>query len=194
MLYPAKVVLIIIFEHVICTLPCPSTSLLNFSTISCRIAIETEKLVRDEGCVPATVAVINGRLHVGLEEKQLEHLADYAGAMKVSKRDLAYSLAQVLAVFVFYDKYDLILCNFTRRLRIQCLFLVKSSVVLLYFSKSVLHDFSVKQVVQRWQLPCLLQLQPISGYLPLVVWVECTEVYKIVSYYASFSCFQKLLS
>lgn len=46
--------------------------------------------VRDAGAVPAIVAVVQGRIVVGLEERDLEHLADPATrAMKAGARDLA---------------------------------------------------------------------------------------------------------
>jgi pseudouridine-5'-phosphate glycosidase len=51
---------------------------------------ECEQRVRDAGAVPATVAVLDGALHVGLEDEQLEQIAAAgSGARKVSLRDLA---------------------------------------------------------------------------------------------------------
>ncbi len=51
---------------------------------------ECEQRVRDGGAVPATVAVLDGALHVGLDDEQLQRIAA-AGpdARKVSPRDLA---------------------------------------------------------------------------------------------------------
>jgi pseudouridine-5'-phosphate glycosidase len=46
--------------------------------------------------VPATVGVLNGRLHVGLEPEQLEHLGSAEGVWKVSRRDLPYVQARGL--------------------------------------------------------------------------------------------------
>ena len=46
----------------------------------------SEAAVREEGAVPATVAVLDGRLRVGLEPSELKRIA--AGAVKVSSRDI----------------------------------------------------------------------------------------------------------
>jgi pseudouridylate synthase len=56
-------------------------------------ARELEAAVRDNAAVPATIAVIDGRLHVGLDEKQLDRLARDRGAVKASRRDLAVIVA-----------------------------------------------------------------------------------------------------
>ncbi|HLM54529.1 MAG TPA: pseudouridine-5'-phosphate glycosidase [Pyrinomonadaceae bacterium] len=53
-----------------------------------------ESAVRERGAVPATVAVIKGRLRVGLDDAQLEHLATAEGVRKVSRRDLAAVVAR----------------------------------------------------------------------------------------------------
>ncbi|HEX8188981.1 MAG TPA: pseudouridine-5'-phosphate glycosidase [Pyrinomonadaceae bacterium] len=52
-----------------------------------------EQAVREGGAVPATVAVLGGRLCVGLEESQLARLAEGEGVRKVSRRDLAVAVA-----------------------------------------------------------------------------------------------------
>ena len=49
--------------------------------------------VREEGAVPAVVAVLDGHLHVGLSDEELERLADAEQVAKVSRRDLAATLA-----------------------------------------------------------------------------------------------------
>jgi pseudouridine-5'-phosphate glycosidase len=53
-----------------------------------------EQAVREGGAVPATVAVLGGRLCVGLEESQLARLAEGEGVRKVSRRDLALAVAR----------------------------------------------------------------------------------------------------
>jgi len=53
-----------------------------------------EQTVREGGAVPATVAVLGGRLCVGLEEAQLERLAEGEGVRKVSRRDLPLVVAE----------------------------------------------------------------------------------------------------
>jgi pseudouridine-5'-phosphate glycosidase len=57
-----------------------------------RAARDCEKVIRQEGAVPATVAVLDGRIRVGLTDAELERVA--AGAVKVSSRDLGPALAR----------------------------------------------------------------------------------------------------
>src|SRR2546423_12624357 len=53
-----------------------------------------EQVVRETGAVPATVAVLGGRLCVGLDDAQLERLAEGDGVLKGSRRDLALVAAR----------------------------------------------------------------------------------------------------
>jgi pseudouridine-5'-phosphate glycosidase len=53
-----------------------------------------EAVVRREGAVPATVALLDGRLRVGLDDAELEHLATAKRIRKVSRRDLAMTVAR----------------------------------------------------------------------------------------------------
>jgi pseudouridylate synthase len=57
-------------------------------------AREVEQVIRDAGAVPATIAIMAGRICIGLSDEQLELLGTSHDAMKVSRRDLAYVLAQ----------------------------------------------------------------------------------------------------
>ncbi|GAB3437060.1 pseudouridine-5'-phosphate glycosidase [Massilia solisilvae] len=57
-------------------------------------AREVEQVIRDAGAVPATIALIKGRICIGLSEEQLELLGSSSDAIKVSRRDLPYVLAQ----------------------------------------------------------------------------------------------------
>ena len=52
-----------------------------------------EQIIRDEGAIPATIAVLAGKLCVGLDSRQLEHLATSADIKKLSTRDLAVAVA-----------------------------------------------------------------------------------------------------
>jgi len=52
-----------------------------------------EAAVRAGGAVPAVVAVLDGRLRVGLDPASLERIAIAKGALKLSRADLAYALA-----------------------------------------------------------------------------------------------------
>ncbi len=58
------------------------------------MARSVEAIIRAEGAVPATIAVLNGVLYIGLEEPQLEALAQTRDAMKVSRADLPFSIAE----------------------------------------------------------------------------------------------------
>jgi len=57
-------------------------------------AREVEQVIRDAGAVPATIAIIGGKICIGLSPEQLEVLGNSTDAIKVSRRDLAYVLAQ----------------------------------------------------------------------------------------------------
>jgi pseudouridylate synthase len=59
-----------------------------------RAAREFERTVAERGAVPATIAVIDGVPHVGLEDGQLERLASSEAALKLSARDLPLAIAQ----------------------------------------------------------------------------------------------------
>ena len=58
------------------------------------VALAMEAAVRSEGAIPATIAVLDGAVHIGLSERQLNRLAGEEGAMKLSTRDLAVALAR----------------------------------------------------------------------------------------------------
>jgi pseudouridine-5'-phosphate glycosidase len=53
-----------------------------------------EQAVREHGAVPATIAVIEGKIRVGLTERELERLAKGKDIRKVSRRDLPIAVAQ----------------------------------------------------------------------------------------------------
>ncbi|MEX1248346.1 MAG: pseudouridine-5'-phosphate glycosidase [Anaerolineales bacterium] len=57
------------------------------------LARAMEEIVRAEGAVPATIAVIEGRICVGMEPGELERLARDSEARKLSGRDLAAAVA-----------------------------------------------------------------------------------------------------
>jgi pseudouridine-5'-phosphate glycosidase len=58
-------------------------------------ALGCEAAIREEGGVPATVAILDGRLCVGLTQRELEHIA--TRSVKVSSRDLGPALAHRVA-------------------------------------------------------------------------------------------------
>ena len=59
-----------------------------------QMAREVEQIIRDGGAVPATIALIDGKICIGLSPEQLELLGTSPDAMKVSRRDLPYALSQ----------------------------------------------------------------------------------------------------
>lgn len=60
-------------------------------------AIRVEEAVRKEGAVPATIAIIKGRLKVGLSPEELEYFGKKGPAiLKASRRDIPYIVAKGL--------------------------------------------------------------------------------------------------
>jgi pseudouridine-5'-phosphate glycosidase len=57
-------------------------------------ARSVEAIVRSAGAVPATIALLNGSIRIGLTDMELERLASDNGAAKASRRDLAALLAK----------------------------------------------------------------------------------------------------
>nr|XP_014286151.1 uncharacterized protein LOC106687020 isoform X2 [Halyomorpha halys] len=65
----------------------------NFDT-----AVAVEGIVRDQGAVPATVAVVGGRIKVGLQREELCYLADpNTQTVKISRRDFPFVLSKKLS-------------------------------------------------------------------------------------------------
>ena len=60
-------------------------------------ALMVEDTVRSNKAVPATIAIINGRLKVGLTDEEIEFLATNEEVKKVSRRDLPITVAQKLS-------------------------------------------------------------------------------------------------
>ena len=57
-------------------------------------ARKVEAEIRARGAVPATIAVLDGVLHIGLTEAQLDQLGQAKDVMKLSRADLAVCLSQ----------------------------------------------------------------------------------------------------
>ncbi len=57
------------------------------------MAVRVEAIIREEGAIPATIAVIDGKLKIGLTEEEIHALAQVKGAMKLSRADLAFAVA-----------------------------------------------------------------------------------------------------
>lgn len=58
------------------------------------MATEVERIIRDGGAVPATIAVLDGRPRIGLGQDDLHLLATNSDVSKISTRDLPYAVAQ----------------------------------------------------------------------------------------------------
>ena len=54
---------------------------------------QVEQIIRDEGAVPATIAILDGKLKVGLSEAELERMCQDHSIGKVSRRDVPVYLA-----------------------------------------------------------------------------------------------------
>ena len=57
------------------------------------MAAKVEAVIRQEGAVPATIAVLKGRLKIGMAEPELAELAKAKDAMKLSRADLAFAIS-----------------------------------------------------------------------------------------------------
>lgn len=57
-------------------------------------ALEVERIIRENGAVPATIAILDGRLKVGLSRAEIEVLGSSKEVLKASRRDLPFIVAQ----------------------------------------------------------------------------------------------------
>ena len=57
-------------------------------------ALTVEKIIREESAVPATIAILNGRIKIGLSQHELEQFAKHTSQIKVSRRDLPLVISQ----------------------------------------------------------------------------------------------------
>ena len=58
-----------------------------------QVAREVEEIVRQNGAIPATIAILDGSIHIGLEDVELKKLAQTRGVVKVSRADIAFTIA-----------------------------------------------------------------------------------------------------
>ncbi len=56
-------------------------------------AIGLESIIKENGAIPATIAIIDGRIKVGLNSEQIEYLSYDKNIVKVSRRDIPYVIA-----------------------------------------------------------------------------------------------------
>lgn len=59
-------------------------------------ALRVEQIVRDNGAVPATIGVVNGKCVVGMTKEEIETFGQASNVWKVSLRDLPYVVSQNL--------------------------------------------------------------------------------------------------
>ncbi|MFL0246137.1 pseudouridine-5'-phosphate glycosidase [Candidatus Clostridium stratigraminis] len=57
-------------------------------------ALETERIVRENGSIPATIAILKGRLKVGLTREEIEYLGKGKEVIKTSRRDIPFIIAK----------------------------------------------------------------------------------------------------
>lgn len=56
-------------------------------------ASRVEEIIRNEGAIPATIAILDGKIKIGLTEKELDEIGSRKNVEKVSRRDLASVVA-----------------------------------------------------------------------------------------------------
>ena len=59
-----------------------------------KTALTVEKIIREESAIPATIAILNGRIKIGLSQHELEQFAKHTSQIKVSRRDLPLVISQ----------------------------------------------------------------------------------------------------
>lgn len=59
-------------------------------------AKKVEEIVKNEGAVPATIAILNGSIKVGLNDEELEYLGKSRNVVKTSRRDIPFVIAKKL--------------------------------------------------------------------------------------------------
>ena len=61
-----------------------------------KVAKQVEKIVEENGATPATIAIINGKIKVGLTDEELQFIAKEDNIAKVSRRDLPVMISKNL--------------------------------------------------------------------------------------------------
>jgi len=56
------------------------------------LARDMERIVRENGSMPATIAILDGEIHIGLTDAELERLANEENIRKISRRDFATAI------------------------------------------------------------------------------------------------------
>jgi pseudouridine-5'-phosphate glycosidase len=61
--------------------------------VNLETAYNMERIIRDAGVTPATIAIFDGEISVGLSDAEFERLADGKDVLKLSRKDLPYAAA-----------------------------------------------------------------------------------------------------
>jgi len=62
-----------------------------------KTALKCEEIVRNNGSIPATIAILNGKLKIGLSKKEIDYLGKQGtNIIKTSRRDIAYNVANYI--------------------------------------------------------------------------------------------------
>ncbi|QQY78814.1 pseudouridine-5'-phosphate glycosidase [Keratinibaculum paraultunense] len=61
-----------------------------------KTALNVEKIIKDKGAIPATIAILDGQIKVGLSDEEIEYLGKANNVYKVSRRDLPFILSKEL--------------------------------------------------------------------------------------------------
>lgn len=65
--------------------------------INYELALQLETIARDNGATPATIAVMNGKIKIGLSSDELLQLANDTNVMKASRRDISYVMSKKMS-------------------------------------------------------------------------------------------------
>lgn len=59
-------------------------------------ALKVEKIIRENGAIPATIAILDGKIKVGLTEDEIEYLGKTKNVVKTSRRDIPFVVSKKL--------------------------------------------------------------------------------------------------
>lgn len=65
--------------------------------VNLELALDLEEIIRKAGAIPATIAVLDGLVRIGLDNSELERLANLQVSRKISRRDFGYAAARGLS-------------------------------------------------------------------------------------------------
>ena len=58
-----------------------------------QLALDLEKIVKEEKVTPATIAIIDGKIKVGMLPEEINNLAEARNSLKINRRSIAYAVA-----------------------------------------------------------------------------------------------------